>query len=40
MENKKSLIVKILVPVLIVAIIGGMWFFKNPPSDPDLTEGE
>lgn len=36
MENKKSLIVKILVPVLIVTIIGGMWFFKNPPSDPEL----
>lgn len=36
MENKKSLIVKILVPVLIVAIIGVMWFFKNPPSDPEL----
>ena len=36
MENRKSLIVKILVPVLIIAIIGGMWFIKHPLSDPEL----
>ena len=33
MENKRSLIIKILVPVLIIAIVGVMWFVKNPPSD-------
>lgn len=36
MENKKALIIKILVPVLIIAIVGVMWFVKNPPSDSDL----
>ncbi len=29
MDKKKSLWVKILVPVLIVAVIGGIWFFKS-----------
>ena len=28
MENK-SLLIKILVPVLIVAVLGGMWLIKN-----------
>ncbi len=29
MDKKKSLWVKILVPVLIVAVIGGIWLFKS-----------
>lgn len=36
MEKKKSLIIKILVPVLIIAIVGVMWFVKNPPSDSEM----
>ena len=27
--EKKSLLIKILVPVLIVAVLGGMWLIKN-----------
>lgn len=33
MEQKKSLLLKVLVPVLILAVIGGMWLFKNQPND-------
>ena len=29
MEKQRSLIVKIIIPVLIVALIGGMWLVKN-----------
>lgn len=33
---KNTLWVKILIPVLIVAVIGVMWFVKNQPSDSEL----
>lgn len=36
MENKKSLIIRILVPVLIIIIIVAMWVIKNPRSDSEL----
>ena len=34
--EKKSLLVKVLVPVLIVAVIGVMWFVKNGSNDAEL----
>ena len=30
---KTSLLIKILLPVLIIAAIGGMWFVKNNPKN-------
>ena len=35
--EKKSLLVKVLVPVLIVAVIGIMWFVKNGSNDAELS---
>lgn len=29
-------IAKILVPVLLIAVIGGMWFIKNKPEEPAM----
>lgn len=43
MEKKTALWVKILVPVLIIAVISGMWIFKivseNPSEDPSSSQG-
>lgn len=43
MEKKTALWVKILVPVLIVAIIGGIWIYKTvsekPTEDPSSSQG-
>jgi len=37
--QKKSLVIKILVPVLIVVVIGAMWLIKNKNStDTSLTD--
>lgn len=33
---KNTLWIKILIPVLIVAVVGVMWFVKNTPSDSEL----
>ncbi len=30
---KNTLLIKVLVPVLILAVIGGMWLVKNPPDN-------
>ena len=34
MEKNKSLFIKILIPVLILVVIGGMWLVKNQPGEP------
>lgn len=43
MKKKTALWVKILTPVLIVAVIGGMWIYKTisekPADDPTSSEG-
>lgn len=43
MEKKTALWVKILIPVLIVAVIGGIWLFKTvsekPAEDPSSSQG-
>ncbi len=43
MDKRKSLWIKILVPVLIVAIIGGIWIYKTvsetPAEDPSTSQG-
>ncbi len=31
MDSRKSLVLKILIPVLVVVIVGAMWFIKNTP---------
>lgn len=38
MEKQRSLIVKIIIPVLIVALIGGMWLVKNQKEQADVTD--
>ena len=35
MKLDKSLMLKIIVPVLIVIVIGAMWLIKNPPADSE-----
>ena len=43
MEKKTALWVKILVPILIVAVIGGIWIIKTvseqPAEDPSISQG-
>lgn len=43
MEKKTVLWVKILIPVLIIAVVGDMWIFKtvseNPSEDPSSSQG-
>lgn len=39
MEKKKGLWIKILVPVLIVAVIGGIWFYKNASQNGEELQG-
>ena len=38
MENKTPLWVKILIPILIIAVIGGIWIFKTVSEQPPDTQ--
>lgn len=40
MKGNKTLFIKVLVAVLILAVIGGMWFVKNQPNISEKTESE
>jgi len=37
-KNKKSLVIKIIIPVLLVCVVAGIWAIKNKKEDGSISD--